>query len=183
VLSWATDGTLAFQQRSRSGAQVRLLNTNGPGGSLQADSRLVLDWAGDAGPDLQYRPNQLTGLNVLLTPSGSRIVCATITVTRHPLTSILAFTEYSARTGRLVRQLGSWTLHGLRPGDDQDALWTNTSGSTLIVVAHPPGLKHVAVNAGNVARWKQVISVLTPRRFVLLPGAPSAQTDLRWPAW
>ncbi len=31
-----------------SSAQVRLLDTNGPGGSLQADSRLVLDWTGNA---------------------------------------------------------------------------------------------------------------------------------------
>ena len=48
VLSWAADGTLAFQQWTEFSAQVRLLDTNGPGGSLQADSRLVLDWAGNA---------------------------------------------------------------------------------------------------------------------------------------
>ncbi|HZZ55547.1 MAG TPA: hypothetical protein VFE26_14840, partial [Trebonia sp.] len=75
------------------------------------------------------------------------------------------------------------TLPRLWPGDDQDALWTNASGSTLIVVAHPPGLKHVGVNAGNTAIWSQVISVLTPRKFVRLPGAPSAESPLRWPAW
>jgi len=41
VLSWAEDGTLAFQQRTESSAQVRLLDTNGPGGSLQAWSNFT----------------------------------------------------------------------------------------------------------------------------------------------
>jgi hypothetical protein len=182
VLSWAADGTLEFQQRTEYSAQVRLLNTNGPGGSLRADSRLVLNWAGDAG-FLGYRRNELLGFNVLLTPSGSRIVCATATVTRHPLTVVLSFTEYSARTGRVVRQLGSWTLHGRFPADGQDVLWTNTSGSTLIVVGHQPGLKHVRVVAGNAAGWRDVVSVVTPEKFVLVPGAPSTQVPSRWPTW
>ena len=146
VLSWAEDGTLAFQQRTESSAQVRLLDTNGPGGSLQADSRLVLDWTGT---DLPDRRNNLIGFNVLLTPSGSRIVAATATITRHPLTSVMSFTEYSTRTGRVVRQLGTWTLHDLWPEGNQDVLWTNASGSTLIVVDRQPGLKHVTVSGGG----------------------------------
>jgi hypothetical protein len=182
VLSWAADGTLEFQQRTEYSAQVRLLNTNRPGGSLMADSRLVLNWAGDAG-FLGYRRNELLGFNVLLTPSGSRIVCATATVTRHPLTVVLSFTEYSARTGRVVRQLGSWTLHGRFPADGQDVLWTNTSGSTLIVVGHQPGLKHLRVVAGNAAGWRDVVSVVTPQKFVQVPGAPSTQIPSRWPTW
>jgi hypothetical protein len=181
VLSWAEDGTLAFQQRTESSAQVRLLDTNGPGGSLQADSRLVLDWTGN---DLQYRPNNLISFNVLLTPSGSRIVCATATITRHPLTSVMSFTEYSARTGRVVRQLGTWTLHGLWPEGNQDVLWTNASGSTLIVVDRQPGLKHVTVSGGgDTAFWRPVISVLTPGKFVPVPRAPSTPSPQRWPAW
>jgi hypothetical protein len=182
VLSWAEDGTLAFQQRTGFSAQVRLLNTNGPGGSLQADSRLVLDWSGNAGY-LQYRRNDLIGFNALLTPSGSRIVTVTATITKHPLTSVMSFTEYSARTGRVVRRLGSWTLHGLWPEGNQDVLWTNASGSTLIVVDRQPGLKHVTVYGGDMANWRPVISVLTPEKFVRIPGAPSPQSPHRWPAW
>jgi hypothetical protein len=181
VLSWAEDGTLAFQQRTGFSARVRLLNTNGPGGSLQADSRLVLDWSGNAGY-LQYR-NDLIGFNALLTPSGSRIVCVTATITRHPLTSVMSFTEYSARTGQVVRRLGTWTLHGLYPEGNQDVLWTNASGSTLIVVDRQPGLKHVSVSGGDMAYWHPVFSVLTPGRFVRIPGAPSTQSPHRWPAW
>ncbi|MGH3067049.1 MAG: hypothetical protein ACRDND_00660 [Streptosporangiaceae bacterium] len=183
ALSWAEDGTLAFQQRTGFSAQVRLLDTNGPGGSLQADSRLVLDWTGNAG-SLQYRRNDLISFNAVLTPSGSRIVCATAAITRHPLTSVMSFTEYSARTGRVVRQLGTWTLHGLWPEGNQDVLWTNASGSTLIVVARQPGLKHVTVSGGgDTALWRPVISVLTPGKFVPVPGAPSTQSPRRWPAW
>jgi hypothetical protein len=182
VLSWAEDGTLAFQQRAESSAQVRLLDTNGPGGSLQAHSRLVLDWTG-AGY-FQYRRNDLISFNVLLTPSGSRIVCATATITKHPFTAVMSFTEYSARTGRVVRQLGTWTLHGLWPEGNQDVLWTNASGSRLIVVDRQPGLKHVGVSGGgDTAIWRPVISVLTPEKFVPIPGAPSTPTPQRWPAW
>lgn len=183
VLSWAEDGTLAFQQRAGSSAQVRLLDTNGPGGSLQADSRLVLDWTGNAGY-FQYRRNDLIGFNVLLTPSGSRIVTATATITKHPLTAVMSFTEYSARTGRVVRQLGTWTLHGLWPEGNQDVLWTNASGSTLIVVDREPGLKQVGVSGGgDTAIWRPVISVLTPQKFVPIPRAPSTPSPQRWPAW
>ena len=183
VMSWAEDGTLAFQQRTGFSAQVRLLDTNGPGGSLQADSRLVLAWAGNAGY-LQYRRNDLISFNVLLTPSGSRIIAVTAAVTKHPLTSVMSFTEYSASTGRVVRQLGTWTLHGLFPEGNQDVLWTNASGSTLIVVARQPGLKHVTVSGGGTtAFWRPVISVLTPHKFVPVPRAPSTASPQRWPAW
>ena len=182
VLSWAADGTLAFQQWAGFSAQVRLLDTNRPGGSLQADSRLVLHWAGNA-RYLRYRRNDLIGFNALLTPSGSRIVTTTATMTQHPLTAAVSFTEYSARTGRVVERLGSWTLHGLNPEGTQDVLWTNASGRTLIVVARPPGLQHVTVVAGNGASWRPVISVLTPGKFVRLPGAPVTQPPSRWPAW
>ena len=180
VISWADDGTLAFQQRTASSAQVRLLDTNGPGGSLQADSRLVLDWSGNA-DFLQYRRNDLISLNVLLTGSGSRLVAVTVAVTKHPLTSVMSFTEYSARTGRVVRRLGTWTLHGQFPEGNQDVLWTNASGSTLIVVDRQPGL--TVGGGGRFARWRPVISVLTPGKFVPVPGAPSTPSPLRWPAW
>jgi hypothetical protein len=181
VLSWAEDGTLAFQQRTESSAQVRLLDTNGPGGSLQADSRLVLNWTGT---DLPIGRNNVTGLNVLLTLSGSRLVTATATITRHPLTAVMSFTEYSTRTGRVVRQLGTWTLHNRWPEANQDVLWTNASGSTLIVVDRQPGLKHVTVSGGGeTAYWRPVISVLTPGKFVPVPRAPSAPSAWRWPAW
>ncbi len=111
-LSWAADGTLAFKQWASFSAQVRLLDTNGPGGSLRAtrpDSRLVLVTGRVNAGFLRYRRNNLIGFNVLLTPSGSRIVTATATITRHPLTAVMSFTAYSARTGRVVRQLGTWT--------------------------------------------------------------------------
>ncbi len=63
-------------------------------------------------------------------------------------------------------------------------LWTNASGSTLIVVDRQPGLKHVTVSGGgDTACWRPVISVLTPGKFVPVPGAPSTPSPQRWPAW
>lgn len=186
ALSFAADGTLAFQQWVGNSIVVRLLNTSGPGGSLQADSRPVLDWAGDA-ESLRFHHgravNVIFGFSALLTPDGSKIVCATVTETKHPLTSVLAFTEYSARTGRVVRQLGSWTLHGMYPGQTQDVLWTNSSGSTLIVVAHRPGLEPVPLHGGNAANYSLAFSAVTAKQFVPLAGAPPVRGPGSWPAW
>ena len=94
---------------------------------------------------------------------------------------------YEAHAAGLIRlavvMLGDRALHGLYPEGNQDVLWTNASGSTLIVVDRQPGLKHVSVSGGDMAYWRPVISVLTPGRFARIPGAPSPQSPHRWPAW
>ena len=38
-----------------------------------------------------------------------------------------------------MKVLGRWPIPGLYPGQIQDVLSTNSSGSTLIVLAHEPG--------------------------------------------
>ena len=83
--------------------------------------------------------NVLFGFSAIITPDGSKIVAATEDLTKHPLSSELAFTEFSAATGKVVKVLGRWPIPGLYPGQTQDVLWTNSSGSTLIVLAHKPG--------------------------------------------
>ena len=58
----------------------------------------------------------------------------------HPLTSEFAFTEFSARTGKVVAVLGRWWFIRRWPQQEQAVLWTNADGSTLLVLAHRPGV-------------------------------------------
>ena len=104
-------------------------------------------------------------------------------VTKHPLTAVMSFTEYSARTGRVVRPAGH--LDAARPaaGSTQDVLWTNSSGSTLIVVDRQPGLNARPGHRRQRGRLAPGISVLTPEQFVPISRAPSARSPQRWPAW
>jgi hypothetical protein len=187
VLSWTADGrTLAFQQWVGNDIDVRLLDVTTPGGSLQADSRLAVRWKDDA-ESFHFvhgkASNVIDGFSALITGDGTKIVAATASETRHPLNSELAFTEFSASTGKVVRVLGRWPIPGLYPGQIQDVLWTNSSGSTLIVLAHVPGLPTKDPHSGNSAGYAIEFGVLNGNRFTPLPGAPRPGGFNPWPTW
>jgi hypothetical protein len=187
LLSWTADGrTLAFQQWVTGEIiHLRLLDTTTPGGSLQAASRLVLRWPGD-GATWHYVhgkiSNVLFGFSAIITPDGSKIVAATEDLTKHPLSSALAFTEFSAATGKVVKVLGRWPIPGLYPGQTQDVLWTNSSGSTLIVLAHKPGVPTKDPRSINSAGYGIEFGVLHGNQFTPLPGAPAPGPN-PWPVW
>lgn len=165
-LSWAADGrTLAFQLGPRQGTiAVRLLDTATPGGSLQSSSKLAVEWihGGVAGPrgvviaGANDAPaNSLASFNTLITPDGTKIVCVTTTPS-----ATGQITEFSVRTGQIVRVMGTRpvTSAGLAA---QDVLWTNSSGSTLIVQAAATG-------------------VLAANQFTQIPGAPQNTLNIAW---
>jgi hypothetical protein len=187
VLSWTADGrTLAFQQWVAGNIiHLRLLDTATPGGSLQAASRLASQWPGD-GATWHYVhgkiSNVLFGFSAIITPDGSKIVAATEDLTKHPLSSELAFTEFSAASGKVVTVLGRWPIPGLYPGQIQDVLWTNSSGSTLIVLAHKPGAPAKDPQSINSAGYAIEFGVLHGNRFTPLPGAPRPGPN-PWPVW
>jgi len=187
VLSWAADGrTLAFQQWVTGNIiHLRLLDTAAPGGSLRAASRLLLTWPGD-GATWHYVhgkiSNVLFGFSAIITGDGSKIVAATEDLAKHPLSSELAFTEFSAATGKVVRVLGRWPIPGLYPGQIQDVLWANSSGSRLIVLAHKPGPPVKDPQAINSAGYGIEFGVLNGNRFTPLPGAPRPGPN-PWPVW
>jgi hypothetical protein len=187
VLSWAADDrTLAFQQWVTGEIiHLRLLDTTAPGTSLRAASRLLLTWPGD-GATWHYVHGKIShvlfGFSAIITPDGSKIVAATEDLTMHPLSSELAFTEFSAATGKVVKVLGRWPIPGLYPGQVQDVLWTNSSGSKLIVLAHKPGAPAKAPHSGNGADYGIEFGVLDGNGFTPLPGAPSPGPNA-WPAW
>jgi hypothetical protein len=127
-LSWTADGrTLAFQIVPANGTiEVRLLDTDAPGGIMP--SRLGVEWAGGdvTGADgvvissgSRAKPaNSLRGFNALITPDGTKIVCLTTG------TTVNGVTEFDASTAQVVSDTYP---------QGTDVLWTNASGSTLIV--------------------------------------------------
>lgn len=190
VLSWsADDRTLAYQQWAGSTINVWLLDATAPGGRLPTDSQLVLQWKGDA-ETWQFVngkiSNVLFGPSAIITPDGSKIVAATASESRHPLSSELMFTEFSAATGQPVTVLGRWPLPGKSPGQTQDVLWSSRSGDKLIVVAHLPGVQpppHPGVIfRPKIARYVIGLGVQTASGFTPLPGAPGPGFGT-WPVW
>jgi len=186
VLSWTADGrTLAFQQWVGNSIDVRLLDATTPGGSLRSDSRLAVQWKDDA-ESLHFvhgkASNIINGFSAIITGDGTKIVAATVSETRHPLNSELAFTEFSASTGKVVKVLGRWPIPGMYPGQIQDVLWTNSSGSTLIVIAHVPGLPTRDPRSSNNAGYQIEFGVQRGNRFTPLPGAPRLGF-VPWPTW
>ena len=185
VLSWTADGrTLAFQQWVGNSIHVRLLDTTTSGGSLQSDSRLALQWKGDAEPGISCTGGSATSYSATAPSSPGRHQdrrCHRV-LTKHPLSSELAFTEFSASTGKVVKVLGRWPIPGLYPGQTQDVLWTNSSASTLIVLAHVPGTPTKDPRSINSAGYSIEFGVLRGNQFTPLPGAPNPGPG-SWPVW
>jgi hypothetical protein len=186
VLSWTADGrTLAFQQWVGNSIDVRLLDATTPGGSLRADSRLAVQWKDDA-ESFHFvhgkASNIIEGFSAIITGDGTKIVAATVSETKHPLNSELAFTEFST-TGKAVKVLGRWPIPGLYPGQIQDVLWTNSSGSTLIVLAHVPGPPTKDPRSTNSAAYSIEFGVQRGDQFTPLPRAPRPGGFTPWPTW
>jgi hypothetical protein len=156
-LSWAADGqTLAFQIVPANGTiEVRLLDTDAPGGRMA--SRLGVEWTGGgvtgANGTVIIRgsranpANSLSGYNTLITPDGTKIVCRTTG------TTVNGITEFEASTARVVSDTDPQAT---------DVLWTNASGSTLIVS-----------NASTVG-------VLAGGQFIPLPDASNVTIMSAW---
>ena len=103
--------------------------------------------------------------NIAITPDGSKIVGPVTTFAQQPLRSDLRITEFSASTGKALRVAGRWHYSGTAGG--QDVLWTNPTGSTLIVVA--PDTSPAGHTYLTQPPW--AIGVLTGDQFTPLPQA------------
>ena len=188
ALSWAADdSTLAFPRLIDGQYRVRLLDTTAPGSSLAA-SRLVLNlnWTGNEA-SRRFRHGRAVNNSItfgaLLTPDGSKIVVATVTESLHPLTSELGFTEFSARTGKVVAVLGRWRLVRRWPEQEQAVLWTNADGSTLLVLAHRPGVTVRPASPRSGSTFAVAFGVLHGDRYTPLPGALRLGRLSVFPAW
>jgi hypothetical protein len=171
-LSWTADGqTIEFQKWTPDAdVAVRLLDTTVPGSDL-ATSRVVARFRNADGVQT------IDPGNTIVTPDGTKIVIPTMRTTYPRATVDLALTEFSTRTGRPVDVLDPWQLRGNGATTWQNVLWSNPSGSTLIVMAPPgkgPGLQRSRHGIGPVA------GVLTSQGFTPLPGAPADLQNAVW---
>jgi hypothetical protein len=188
ALSWAADdSTLAFLRQIDGQCRVRLLDTTAPGSSLAASLlALSLNETGNATSrrfSHGRAVNNAVTSGALLTPDGSKIVVATVTQSMHPLTSEFAFTEFSARTGKVVAVLGRWRFLRRWPEQDQAVLWTNADGSTLLVLAHRPGVTLSPASPSAGAVFPIEFGVLHGDRYTPLPGQPRLGQLSIFPAW
>jgi hypothetical protein len=155
-LSWTADGRiLAFQFWTESGGitEIRLLDTTSPGGSLRA-ARPAVTFVGHG--QIKTGP---TG-NSIITPDGTRIV----TVASRTPGARPRVAEFSARTGKPARFWSSGSA-----GTPWNVLWTDPSGSTLIISAQP-----------TAKATEPVTGVLSGKRFTPLPGAPADVVNIAW---
>jgi hypothetical protein len=170
-LSWTADGRmLEFQQWTGNNVQVRVLDTTAPGSSLRS-SKLVARSLSRDGAFI------LSANNTMITPDGTKVVASTARFTARIPTTELRITEFSASTGKAVRLLDPWQFSGSGAVSWQNVLWTNSSGSTLIVES-PPGTDP----AGHFVRHAigPVAGVLTGGQFTPLPKAPQDLYDVAW---
>jgi len=189
ALSWAADDrTLAFARLIGGRYKVRLLDIAAPGHSLAASRpALSLDWVGMSNRSRFHHGravNDNDTFGALLTPDGSKIVVATVTQSFHPLTAEFAFTEFSARTGKVVAVLGRWWFTRRWPQQEQAVLWTNANGSTLLVQAHQPGVTlRPTAPPDEGATFRVEFGVLHGDRFAPLPGQHFLGRLSTFPAW
>ena len=136
-LSWAANGTLAFNWVDRG---IFLLHAAAASGPLSAVARLVV-------------PGSRIG-SLALSQNGSKIAAVVWHPDRPGSTSgFLEFEEFSVASGKLISRPAGKRHFGLF------VIWSNASGSSLIVRVHEEGPAPVGVLAGG--------------RFVPLRGLPA----------
>lgn len=157
---WTADGrTLVFEQpvnlpaqasryRPPTATYVRLLDITGPGTSLTS-ARLVV---------LRAPRGQMVGAYAVITPDGTKLIC--VVGSKKISGPIQAewsggFAVYSAHTGALLQILAPWTWHRppLAPGGAgvprPAVLWSNRSGSQLLILLPKNNLNVLGMLAGN----------------------------------
>ena len=162
-LSWTADGrTLAVDQWAGLTINVRLLDTSAPGSDLWSGRRAVMfpNW-----------PSGSVAGSAIITPDGTRIIA--MAVTRHA--TQVQLNEFSTSTGR---PLGTVVRLRYRPGAITgwpNVLWSDPSGSTLIVKTTRPGTG--PSQHGDLT--PEVVGVITRGHLTPLPGIPAGNM-LAW---
>jgi WD40 repeat protein len=162
-LSWAADGkTLAVDQEVGQAINVRLLDTTAPGGDLWASARAATfpNW-----------PSGSVAGSAIITSDGNKIIGMAV---RRQATQIQV-NEFSASTGKV---LGTIVRLRYRRGAITgwpNVLWSDSSGSTLIVKITKPG----AVASKNGDLTPEVVGVVTRGHFTPLLGIPAGNM-LAW---
>jgi hypothetical protein len=131
--SWeANNRTLLFEvtARTRTGNQLRLLDTAAPAGSLLASSTRIPVPATEVGWQHNNAGHRIIGIP-LITGDGTKLVAPFFHASAPPKVFDFTITEFSVRTGKPVQVL-------YRRQTDTEAAstgvwWVNTSGTAMIV--------------------------------------------------
>ena len=162
-LSWTADGrTLAVDQEIGQAINVRLLDTTAPGGDL---------WSGVRVATFPNWPSGSVAGSAIISPDGTKVIA--MAVTRHA--TQIQVNEFSASTGQA---LGTVVRLRYRRGaitSWPSVLWSDSSGSTLIVKTTRPGTKPIK----NSDAVPGAFGVVTSGHFTPLPGIPAGEM-LAW---
>jgi hypothetical protein len=162
-LSWTADGrTLAVDQWVGLTINVRLLDTTAAGGNL---------WSGRRAATFANWPSGTVAGSAIITPDGTKIIA--MAVTRHA--TQVEVNEFSASTGKA---LGSVVRLRYRRGAITgwpSVLWSDFSGSTLIVRTTRPGTE----SSKHGGLTPEVAGVVARGHFAPLPGIPAGEM-LAW---
>ncbi len=171
--AWTSDGrTLALGQMSvqpsgrirSTPTQMRLLDTTAPGTDLAAASRLVTLHGAGSFPWPFLTPDGTKLIGEMSHRSG---LTGTVTVSG-------AFGVYSARTGALLQVIGRWQQHGQGPSlidrARQAVVWSNPSGSRLIVEMPRGKLNEVGILTGDTFRPLEGVALAPLRTAINIGG-------------
>ena len=154
-LSWTADGRMLAFQNGR-GTTPGTSPRHHRAGQQPAIGPAVARFS--AGTGFHPQPG-----HPIITPDGTKVVVPLARNTTRPDAAELEIAEFSSSTGQAARILDPWRFKGLGAASWQDVLWTNPSGSTLIVESPPGTDPH--------GRWitraiEPVPGVLTGGRFI-----------------
>jgi hypothetical protein len=162
-LSWTADGrTLAVDQWVGLTINVRLLDTSAPGSDL---------WSGRRAAMFPNWPSGSVAGSAIITPDGAKIIATA--VTRHA--TQIEVNEFSASTGRRLDTMVRLRYRQGAITGWPSVLWSDSSGSTLIVKTTRPGTapsQHGDLTPG-------VVGMVTRGHFTPLPGIPAGNM-LAW---
>jgi len=151
-ISWSATGMLAITWIPKATQGVYLLNTHAASGSLAAESRLVVP-AGS-----KNDPFRIAGAGIL--SGNGRTLVVPMNVLEAEIPAIGGeFQKFSAVSGQEIGAF--WPVHSA----DESAIWSNTSGSVLVVYA--------SLTSGPHSGSRATVGVLRGNRFTPLPGVPT----------
>jgi hypothetical protein len=173
-LSWSRTGSLDFSwvgSTPGSTAGVYLLNTNGPGGSLLADSREVFCPVPTRLPQRVSFTSYLGTDTAFLTPDGATLISSVpqpIPVGQRPPAcrsrglrpTMPELEEFSVSTGQATSVLYPSHTHD---AVNDEPYWSNPSGSVLVVYA----------TTRPKFPQRGVLGILTGSTFTPIPGSSS----------
>jgi hypothetical protein len=168
-LSWTSDSRSLLFIAGQTGSQARVLDVNAPGTNLMADSH-----------PLPARPKVIYWRDAVISPDGKTVFIQYSTGAGTVAANLLRFSAATG-SGTVVNQVVSFTEGHTTGAGPDDVLWTNDSGSKIIVLGARPGPKTGGLH-GNVFTAPpsgQTAGVYAGTHYTPLPW-PANLVDAAW---